>query len=501
LGIKYAPNLGSSTFTTTSGISYSLAQINNVSSTPLSASSAQINFGIIPSNTTSVWLQYGTNPAFTSGLLTQTLSSIPAGNVEVPVSTTLTGLTAGTKYYYRVRTSNSVGDNYSPNTNYFFTFGIPILTNVTSSVISNTAAKIAFALDTNGATTSIAIEYSTDLSFSNSKSLGSSATPNAISGFLSGLTPGETYNYRIKATNSVSSVTSTTQNFILSNTTVTPAVVAEFKFNNSYSSEVGSINFISNSKTSFTTDRYLTANGALNLADTSSIATIPNLPSGGWNRSVSIWVKLNTLKNTNPLFLMGSTPDQNQLYFSSTNIFVERDLTTLFDVLGTTDAGVWYHYVQTFDGTTVKLYRNGSLLGEAIGDFFTTLNSQTFMLGKNTEVSAKIDGAVDDLSIYNYVLTPTQVNNLYLIATLNTSTSSLKGAEIAYQIYPNPAFDRIKFNHAVADFEKHIIDMQGNVVAITNENELSVSHLPNGIYLLKYFNAANQIGYTMFMKK
>ena len=117
-GIKYSNN---SSFTTTSGVTYVLAQISNVSSTVLSSTSAQIDFAIVPSNTTSVWVQYGTNPAFTTGLLTQTLATIPAGTVAVAVSTTLTSLTPATMYYYRVRTQNSVGDNYSPNSNYFNT--------------------------------------------------------------------------------------------------------------------------------------------------------------------------------------------------------------------------------------------------------------------------------------------------------------------------------------------------------------------------------------------
>jgi len=117
-GIKYSNN---SSFTTTSGVTYVLAQISNVSSTVLSSTSVQIDFTIVPSNTTSVWVQYGTNPAFTTGLLTQTLSTLSAGTVGIPINTTLTGLTPATKYYYRIRTQNSVGDNYSPNSNYFNT--------------------------------------------------------------------------------------------------------------------------------------------------------------------------------------------------------------------------------------------------------------------------------------------------------------------------------------------------------------------------------------------
>lgn len=500
-GTDYAPNSGGSTFSTTTGVAYVLAQITNVSSTVLSGTSAQIDFSIVPSNTTSVWLQYSTNPTFTTGLLTQTLASIPAGTVAVPVSTTLTALSPATKYYYRVRTQNSVGDNYSPNSNFFSTFGAPLIYDITSSVISNTAAKINYSLDPNGASSSSVIEYSTDLTYSNSKTASTVALLTNTSAFLSGLNAGATYNYRIKATNIVGTTTSTVGSISLTNTNPSPAIVAEFKFNNTYSSEVGNIPFISNSKTSFTYDRNSNPYSALNLADTSCIASIPSLPSGGLNRSISVWVKLNTLKTNNPLFVLGALPDFNQVYFSSSNVLLERDATTKLDISSSSFTGEWYHYVQTFDGSTAKIYRNGALLGQAAGDYFTTLNSQIFMLGRNSENTAKLDGAVDDLKIFNYVLNPTQVNELYLNDKLPTGSNSVISNGETLQIYPNPASDYITFIDKDKFKQKNIIDFQGKVVLETSDKQISISHLPTGIYLVKYINSENQIGYTKLIKR
>lgn len=95
------------TFTTTG----SVPAVATQAATNISASGAKLN-GVVNANnlTTTVTFEYG----LTSGY-GQTASAIPAqviGNVNLAVYVTLTGLTQGTTYHFRIKAVNSTGTSY-----------------------------------------------------------------------------------------------------------------------------------------------------------------------------------------------------------------------------------------------------------------------------------------------------------------------------------------------------------------------------------------------------
>ena len=78
-------------------------------------------------------------------------------------------------------------------------------------------------------------------------------------------------------------------------------------------------------------------------------------------------------------------------------------------------AGVWYHFVSTYDGTNIQIYVNGATSGNATASSRSLVDTAAdFRLGvgqNNTEFP--LDGLLDDVGIWNRALTSDEVATLY----------------------------------------------------------------------------------------
>src|SRR5205085_314910 len=77
----------------------------------------------------------------------------------------------------------------------------------------------------------------------------------------------------------------------------------------------------------------------------------------------------------------------------------------------------WYHIVGTYDGTDMKLYRNGTLVGTtAFAGFTFPANSRPLTIGAGTTSTGSrtefLDGQLSEVAIWNKALTSTQVTAL-----------------------------------------------------------------------------------------
>jgi hypothetical protein len=78
--------------------------------------------------------------------------------------------------------------------------------------------------------------------------------------------------------------------------------------------------------------------------------------------------------------------------------------------------GKWHHLVMTYDDTELSLYIDAKLEGRANKNFHTSfLHGDSIMVGNsaNFKNSRYLNGNVDDINIYNKVLTREEINNLY----------------------------------------------------------------------------------------
>ena len=162
------------------------------------------------SGATGYYLDVSTSPSFTGYL--QGYNNRDVGNV---LSTTITGLSSTKMYFYRLRAYNSSGTSSSSSFGSILTLPLPPTVKDASGV---TATQ--FMANWNASSSVVTgyyLDVSTDISFTpfsflpgyNNRDVG-----NVLSAFISGLSPGTTYYYRVRgyctgATSSSSDVKST----------------------------------------------------------------------------------------------------------------------------------------------------------------------------------------------------------------------------------------------------------------------------------------------------
>ena len=94
---------------------------------------------------------------------------------------------------------------------------------------------------------------------------------------------------------------------------------------------------------------------------------------------------------------------------------------------GSLTTGTWEHIVITYDpsGPTAKIYQDGRQVASetgAVDDFSTTTGP---WVGARTDGARYLDGNVDDVRVYDKVLSPTEVEELYNLGTYRINRSDL----------------------------------------------------------------------------
>ena len=102
----------------------------------------------------------------------------------------------------------------------------------------------------------------------------------------------------------------------------------------------------------------------------------------------------------------GITPGENSIINS--NIFINTNQ--------------WYMLVGTFDGTSWKLYINGTLISSLSAPLTDNVNAN-LIVGNSGSCNGFI-GKIDDIAIYNRALTQAEVNALYTALATNTGGGS-----------------------------------------------------------------------------
>jgi hypothetical protein len=165
--------------------------------------SATLNGSVYPHGlTTTVYFQYGT----TFGYGHTTASQTKTGNTYQSVSANISGLTASTRYHFRVVATNSAGTTYGADQTFttLSATGPPVVTTNPATLIASYSATLNGSLDPHGLTTTVYFQYGTTTSYGLNTSLQTKTgnTYQNISANISGLAASTTYHLRIVATNS-----------------------------------------------------------------------------------------------------------------------------------------------------------------------------------------------------------------------------------------------------------------------------------------------------------
>ncbi len=221
------------TSTDTITVTYSAATkptVTTGSATNVTATSATLT-GTVNANglSTTAWFEYGTlQGTYGNKSSTQTVT----GSNDTTVSITISGLTSGTTYYYRIVAENNAGKSEGSEMSFQYNPGgsAPTVTTDAATDVTTTTATLNGKVNANGISTTAWFEYGAQSGSygnkSNTKAVTGS-TDTTVSASISGLTAGTTYYYRIVAQNSAGTSYGKEMSFYYSPDQKAPTVATE----------------------------------------------------------------------------------------------------------------------------------------------------------------------------------------------------------------------------------------------------------------------------------
>jgi hypothetical protein len=169
--------------------------------------------------------------------------------------------------------------------------------------------------------------------------------------------------------------------------------------------------------------------------------TLPNGFLKGSQGSLSVWLKLDALSDSNIIFSGKSTIDNN-VYVAFSIDRDGRPMLQFRDSVNATDRKAqgtkllnkneWYNLVLTASGQTYHMYLNGedvTIAGANIGRWFPDITNHTFIyrIGMNdaTPMSGVFTGILDEMKIYDRPLSMEDITALYNEGNAGTPTVPL----------------------------------------------------------------------------
>ncbi len=254
-----------------------------------------------------------------------------------------------------------------------------------------------------------------------------------------------------------------------------------------------------------TTDRFGNNNSAYNFNGVDNSIIVPdNVLLRPANISISCWVQSPQLTTANCVIsktqVGTATGEQYIIGYDlngKANFQIKRNSSCVagsnWQYLYTNNNAitndVWQHLVCTYDGTTMKFYKNGILIQSYLPTAGSIDNCPggTLNIGRYWQNQYHFNGKIDDIGIWNRALTQQEITDLYnqnQCATNVTVTDTLiiNVGQLSYTnpvnyannitIYPNPANTQVNISF------NNITDLTGGNINIINSLGQQVATTP-----------------------
>lgn len=433
----------------------------------------------------------------TSGnLSSQATGSSTSGTTAINAFANLPNLTPNTTYFFQIEATNTNGTTTSSILNFTTDTQTPGIFSVTSSSITTNSASLNYSVSDKELTTTTLVRYGLSSGSLTSQAAGFSVSGNiTVTGTvnLTGLAQNSTYFYQVEATNSAGISMSAIGSFT---TSALPTLIANYPFNNSLNNAAGNSPF-SSPNASFVADRSSQALSAIRVGSTTTptTATIPNLPVGGTERTISFWHKKPTHTTAIGLFAYGTSGSLQTFgiyLLSNGNYVFQGSVTDVTFPSSSTAVNTWVNTVVTYKNGVVRLYNNGTFIASANLNLNT--GSSTFRLGGNQAIVE-----FDDLQVYNYELSASQVGEVFNNNTLSSPDFYQNNLKVS--LYPNPVKDILNIDTETEIKSVEIYNLQGQKIKIALSKQVNVSDLSSGVYMIRIEDTNNGIETKRIVKE
>jgi hypothetical protein len=176
------------------------------SATGITIAGATLNGTVNPNGLeTEAWFEYGTDPNLVSFTATDNQALAAGTNVD-NVSASISGLSIGTTYYFRIVASNLRGVSKGAIHNFSVSAQRPTVTTFAADNLAPTSATLHGGVNPNSLATQAWFEYGPDITLAtftqtDNVGIGSGSAVVQTSANISGLTPGGTVYFRAAASN------------------------------------------------------------------------------------------------------------------------------------------------------------------------------------------------------------------------------------------------------------------------------------------------------------
>ena len=257
-------------FTTSSAVGAATSAATSVTLT-----SATLHGSVNPFGRATTWyFEYGTSTNY--GTKTP-IQSAGAGTTATSVSASITGLTTGRTYHFRIVAQNTAGTAHGADLT-FSTATVPAAATGAASAMAATTATLNGTVNPNGRPTSWYFEYGTSTAYGSttaSKNAGSGAANVKVSASVSNLASSTTFHFRLVAKSDAGTTHGADQTFATTGVTMSASAIEVV-----YGQRVTLSGIVSGGQTGDTVTLFAQPYGATAFH---SIATVLTAAGGAWS--------------------------------------------------------------------------------------------------------------------------------------------------------------------------------------------------------------------------